>query len=480
QRSGTENMAGIAALGAVLAALEEGDVFRSHGALSAYRDRLADALREAFPGIVFNAPFEHALPTTINFSVPGLASRDLLDLFDAAGVRVSAGSACSAAKAAPSYVLMAMGLPEERAASAVRMSFGPQVDEAFIDEACARIASAGKALRATALAPLPHHDDAGVGLYQLSAEGRSGWLLFDAQDASCVAIDPPAPLVPRLAALVRSHGYGLRAVVGTGADPLFCRAHAALGAELGALPGSDDPAWPWAGDSVRLGDGATVPCVPIGRGVLAKVVDGDRASYLFGVPQQDELPATAVRYAFTGSAAAPGCAGNLTSSRLREAVQRLAMIINAGTLLCGASDEQGIPCTTTAALAQGRDELAALVALQPLLSRSAPPGMGSVADLAPHALERFLQTHPDAILVDVREPAEHAARAATLHGRAVVSVPLTRLAEQAAHWLRGEPKPLVLFCRSGNRSARAVHCLHRLGYPQAWHVAGGLALAQTN
>ena len=59
-------------------------------------------------------------------------------------------------------------------------------------------------------------------------------------------------------------------------------------------------------------------------------------------------------------------------------------------------------------------------------------------------------------------------------------MPLTRLAEQAAHWLRGEPKPLVLFCRSGNRSARAVHCLHRLGYPQAWHVAGGLALAQTN
>lgn len=477
QRSGTENMAGIAALGAVLAALEEGNVFRGHGELDAWRGRLAAALRDAFPGIVFNAPFEHALPTTINFSVPGLSSRDLLDLFDAAGVRVSAGSACSAAKAAPSYVLLAMGLTEERAASAVRMSFGPQVDEDFIDEACRRIASCGRALRTASLSPLAGAEEGGVGLYQLSAEGRCGWLLFDAEEASCVAVDPPAPLVPRLAALVRSNGYHLRAVVGTGADPMSCHAHVALGAALGELPGSDDPAWPWAGDSVKLGDGATVPCLRIGAAVLAKLVDGERASYLLGVPHDGELPASAVRYAFTGNAPAPGCAEGMGAARLREAVQRLAMIVNAGTLLCGACDEHGIPCGTTTALAQGRGELAELLAAQPLLARRAPPGMGSVADLAPHALERFLQTHPDAILVDVREAAEHAAGHAPLHGREVLSVPLTRLAEHAAHWLRADPKPLVLFCRSGNRSARAVQCLHRLGYPQAWHVVGGLALA---
>jgi hypothetical protein len=45
QRSGTENMAGIAALGAVLAALEEGDTFRGHAALAAMRERLAAAWR---------------------------------------------------------------------------------------------------------------------------------------------------------------------------------------------------------------------------------------------------------------------------------------------------------------------------------------------------------------------------------------------------------------------------------------------------
>jgi len=151
QRSGTENMAGIAALGAVLRALEEGASFRSHAQLAAMRDRLAASLRAAFPGIEFNTPFEHALPTTLNFSVPNRSGKALLDLFDAAGVRVSAGSACSAAQAAPSYVLLAMGLPQERCANAVRMSFGPLADDAFIMEACARIARCGQAL----LAPPP-------------------------------------------------------------------------------------------------------------------------------------------------------------------------------------------------------------------------------------------------------------------------------------------------------------------------------------
>src|SRR5205823_12328404 len=133
-------------------ALEEGGAFRTHDELAAMRARVARALREAFPGIVFNASFEHTLPTTINFAVPGMPARELLDLFDAAGVRVSAGSACSAAKAAPSYVLAAMGVPAWQASGAVRLSFGPLADEAFIDAACARIRRCGQASRSAPLA----------------------------------------------------------------------------------------------------------------------------------------------------------------------------------------------------------------------------------------------------------------------------------------------------------------------------------------
>jgi rhodanese-related sulfurtransferase len=149
-RSGTENMAGIAALGAVLHALEQGIVFRGPGQLALQREKIAAALVASFPGVVFNAPFARSLPTTLNFCVPAVSSNDLLKLFDAAGVRLSAGSACSAASASPSHVLSAMGMQAERAGSAVRLSFSPTASDALIDAACACIVRCGAALAAHA------------------------------------------------------------------------------------------------------------------------------------------------------------------------------------------------------------------------------------------------------------------------------------------------------------------------------------------
>lgn len=146
-RSGTENMPGIAALGAVLDALQQGDTFASHATLRGYRDQLEQSLRSAFPAIVFNVPLAHSLPTTLNFSVHGISSKAMLDVFDAASLRVSAGSACSAAKAAPSYVLDAMGLPAWRTTSAVRLSIGALANAQLVDAACAAITRCGQVLQ---------------------------------------------------------------------------------------------------------------------------------------------------------------------------------------------------------------------------------------------------------------------------------------------------------------------------------------------
>lgn len=154
-RSGTENMAGIAALGAVLDGLEAGRTLRSPNELAALRDQLADALRAAFPALQFNTPFDKALPTTLNFSVPGRDSLELLTLFDAAGVHVSAGSACSSGQGTPSHVLQAMHLPRWRSASAVRMSFGSLMDATTIAAACDAITHCGAALAAQP--PVPDH-----------------------------------------------------------------------------------------------------------------------------------------------------------------------------------------------------------------------------------------------------------------------------------------------------------------------------------
>jgi rhodanese-related sulfurtransferase len=189
-RAGTENMPGIAALGAVLQVLEQGaeGVLRSHAQLERDRARLADALRAAFPGVVFNMPFEGSLPTTLNFSVPGISSKTVLNVFDAAGMRISAGSACSAAKAEPSYVLQAMGLPAWQTESAVRLSIGATVDDAFIDEACARIVRCGQVLRSVAqgdgAAPADTSPETGVGTAQVAAA--------DAKPAAVSAQELPA------------------------------------------------------------------------------------------------------------------------------------------------------------------------------------------------------------------------------------------------------------------------------------------------
>ena len=425
-RSGTENMAGIAALGAVLVALDDGKTFRSHAELVAFRAQLVSSLERAFPGIVFNMPFDLSLPTTLNFSVPGLSSKELLDLFDAARVRVSSGSACSAAKALPSYVLEAMHVPQWRASSAIRLSFGPLIDAATIAAACARSERCGEALRSScllpsALAPSPQ-DGAQDGVIQLSVDGQCTWLLSDAASASCVVIDPVAALVPRLAAFIRCQHLALRAIVHTTAPADHGVARLALLQELVIE---------------QVGHVDIDGELALGQQRLRRVECGENHVYLLGQ-----------RFAFIGTLAP-------------EALTPLldAALLTPDTVLCGARDDGSICCTV----------------------RTAQEGIVPAADLQLDAasLPAFLRQHPDAILVDVREAYEHAACAGTVfEGCAVHSVPLSRLAGQVAAWLQQPQCPLVFFCRSGNRSARASACLRRLGHAAAWQLNGGMAMAE--
>ncbi len=441
-------------------------------------------MRQAFPAIVFNMPFEHSLPTTLNFSVAGLAGKELLDVFDAAGVRVSSGSACSASKAAPSYVLEAMGLPAWRSSAAVRMSFGPMADEAFIDAACARIERCGAALRESCLLPYGLSQEQHDGVIQLSSDGACCYLVLDAASRSCVVIDPFDALAGRIARFAHRRGLQVSAVLAT--DPDRARAGAGLLAALGqyAPAGCADAlGWPHKCEHVALGDGTLADGIVLGRHLLVRLPQCDgvpgAVSYLLGSAGAAGLAADAVRFAFTGAAALPGGADQaMPAARQRAAVQRLAALVNADTVLCPGLDQRNLLCSTPGAEGRAGGVLAGLLAMQPRLSRAAAPAMDRVIGLEAAALENFLLTHPDARLVDVREGYEHAVGGAPAwHGRAAESVPLSRLPHKMAEWLRGEPRPLVFFCRSGVRSARAAQCLHRLGYQNAWHVAGGVALA---
>ena len=314
-RSGTENMAGIAALGAVLAALEDGKTFRSHAELATFREQLVASLEHAFPGIVFNMPFDLALPTTLNFSVPGLSSKELLDLFDAARVRVSSGSACSAAKALPSYVLEAMHVPQWRASSAIRLSFGPLIDAATVASACARIERCGEALRSSCLLPSALAPSPQDGVIQLSVDGQCTWLLSDAASASCVVIDPAAELVPRLAAFIRCQHLALRAIVHTAAPADHGVARLALLQELAIE---------------QVGRVDIDGGLALGQQRLRQIECGETHVYLLGQ-----------RFAFIG---------NLAPDALTPLLE--AALVTPDTVLCGSRDDGDI-CSTVRAVREG-------------------------------------------------------------------------------------------------------------------------------
>ncbi|WP_373973796.1 aminotransferase class V-fold PLP-dependent enzyme [Chitinibacter sp. SCUT-21] len=180
-RCGTENLPGIAALGAVCEALLNGDLGDGK-ALTQANARLRAAVQTAFPTAIFNSPAQHCLPTTINFSVPGVPSKRLLEVFDALGLRLSAGSACSSKNAKPSHVLMAMGLGEERASSAIRLSISPWSSADDVDAAVTRLLHCGEILheQASAMAALeqvdlPDEDQQLSDTYAISAAELAQW-----------------------------------------------------------------------------------------------------------------------------------------------------------------------------------------------------------------------------------------------------------------------------------------------------------------
>ena len=69
--------------------------------------------------------------------IEGISLTVFLTALDMAGIYVSSGSACSSGSLKPSRVLLSMGYSEKEAATAVRFSFGPYLDQVQIDQGLA-------------------------------------------------------------------------------------------------------------------------------------------------------------------------------------------------------------------------------------------------------------------------------------------------------------------------------------------------------
>jgi len=516
-RSGTENLPGLAALSVIFSMLlgESESSFATVETLHLFRQQIVSALTQAFPNIVFNHSFENSVATTINFAIPGFSSKEIMDLFDAANVRVSSGSACSS-KVTRSFVLDAMGLPAWQSESAIRMSFGPAMTQAEIDTACSRIVSASQALVESCLTIEKNTESTNSisdkmeldGLVQFKVGGSCSWLYVDKNTKSALLIDPLQEVTERLQTLLTCQGLNLVAVIDTHghADHESCRT--SIVKERLAEQQSDSLGWPIKTQTTSIA-GQEYQYLTLGDKWLVKVVTpghtDDSISLLLCEPVTKSSPKLQVHYAFCGDLILMDSLGrtNFSTSNapsMYESLQLLTALIGKESLICPSHDYHN-EFTTCIATEMKRNSLLSQVINSEIsiekfsvqkfvLDKNIIDESGSeimcgalngacqkaiVREYNSVSLAEAVKRSSTMKLIDIREPHEYALQ----HDeKFTYNVPLTRLVQFVQEQQTNKKQELVLVCRSGSRSQLAAQALGRLGFENVGHLKGGYALHQ--
>ena len=130
-RSGTENVAGILAMG-LAAKLACKEMNEQRTRFEYLRQRFLKKLNVTVPGAIINGTMDACLPHALSVGFPGVDSGSLLLSFDQIGVYVSAGSACSEGDDSVSHVLEAIGVDNDHYGT-IRFSFGKETTNDDID-----------------------------------------------------------------------------------------------------------------------------------------------------------------------------------------------------------------------------------------------------------------------------------------------------------------------------------------------------------
>ncbi len=121
--AGTENVVGIAGLGAACRSAKA-RMDAERGRTGTLRDAIEGRILEIRSDAVVFGRAAPRLSNTVCFAVPGYDAQVLMMNLDLAGVSVSAGSACASGTLMPSHVLKAMGVDDDLATNALRVSVG--------------------------------------------------------------------------------------------------------------------------------------------------------------------------------------------------------------------------------------------------------------------------------------------------------------------------------------------------------------------
>lgn len=89
-------------------------------------------------------------------------------------------------------------------------------------------------------------------------------------------------------------------------------------------------------------------------------------------------------------------------------------------------------------------------------------------NISPEEAKKKLQNEKDIILLDVRNPDEYAEK----HIPNSILIPLDKLKMEATNKLPNKDVPIIVYCRSGRRSATAANILIELGYKNVYDLGG--------
>lgn len=125
RRAGTENVPGIAGLGAAVREAFNGMEERS-AKIKKLRNYLIEKIEKEVPYCRLNGDREKRLPNNVNFSFEFIEGESLLMMLDMKGICASSGSACTSGSLDPSHVLLAIGLPHEKAHGSLRLTLSEE------------------------------------------------------------------------------------------------------------------------------------------------------------------------------------------------------------------------------------------------------------------------------------------------------------------------------------------------------------------
>lgn len=133
RRAGTENVPGIVGLAKAME-IAYTDFEAKIEKMTALRDKLIKGLLENIPYTKLNGHPTMRLANNSNIGVEYVEGESLLLLLDMNGISGSSGSACTSGSLDPSHVLLAIGIPHERAHGSIRFTLGSQNTEEEIDK----------------------------------------------------------------------------------------------------------------------------------------------------------------------------------------------------------------------------------------------------------------------------------------------------------------------------------------------------------